>query len=847
MNKIANTIPWKISLVIILVLSACFLVSATRYIDYNTYEATLHLDGSYTTTTNPVNNFSVIGFVCANSACSSVSGELWGGEILNSGSDNHIQLTYPTNLQSSGYGVYFFKEGYVPWEIKATWWGTNPADPQGPYSKYLLKVEQCSAVVDNFSLINGVNPHQPLQIDVEAELDSDVTSALEHNGPLDYVPSEILEHYQIATRVIVQIINSTDDVVFEDYEDLMIEYSGKESVSFVWTPEVAGEYKAIVTSHITDEKCLEVLDMSVEKEFSVIDELEEMCYTLLNNLVFSDNMPKAGQEVSVYADKISNAVYGEDLTPLPTVIDVEIKKVNDTETNEVSFVVEANGDEFNPYTFSFPWTPEEQGLYTLTVQGVADNCPYEENLNETIIQEIFVYPEPSCYIDKDCGESYYEDNYCFAGDVYRDYFNPYCNDGECHLSVQPDFVEECEYGCKDGQCLEPECEIDEECGDDYYGENYCDNSRVVVDHYVPRCEGNECGIEKLTELVQECNEECVDGECTDEITCFENWECGIDGPFGDKYCSGQNSTQDFIDYTCKNPGTFESYCDESITPWIVEDCGAEAVTLPYCSEGNVAVDYLSYGCEGGECGLVSNVTEVQEYCLYGCEDAQCIEPPVECNQDSDCGEDGFIGEKYCICHTNVYQNYTEFSCNNPEEADSFCSSETKPVLVEECEYGCEDGQCKEPECNQDSDCGNESYSGNYCFADDVVRDHLVPDCENYTCQIANTTEIVEECTYGCENAKCIGPPGDDDDDDDDDSGGGGGTTKPNIPIEDTQEPSNAGTTVYLGNTNYSATGSVPLGKQSRSRSLMDLLTPAVLIFLVLILIIIILIIIVLAV
>jgi len=50
---------------------------------------------------------------------------------------------------------------------------------------------------------------------------------------------------------------------------------------------------------------------------------------------------------------------------------------------------------------------------------------------------------------------------------------------------------------------------------------------------------------------------------------------------------------------------------------------------------------------------------------------------------------------------NLYKNddfwrkYQEFSCLNAGTLDSFCTSEQEDRLVEECDYRCEDGECKD--------------------------------------------------------------------------------------------------------------------------------------------------------
>ena len=72
-------------------------------------------DNNSLTVMSTINNFNVLGFICSDNNCNGVSGSLWGGNTLNSGANTQISLTYPTILQPSGYGVYYFKSGYIPY------------------------------------------------------------------------------------------------------------------------------------------------------------------------------------------------------------------------------------------------------------------------------------------------------------------------------------------------------------------------------------------------------------------------------------------------------------------------------------------------------------------------------------------------------------------------------------------------------------------------------------------------------------------------------------------------------------------------------------------------------------
>ncbi|MCX6748925.1 MAG: hypothetical protein NT076_04945, partial [Candidatus Pacearchaeota archaeon] len=67
----------------------------------------------------------------------------------------------------------------------------------------------------------------------------------------------------------------------------------------------------------------------------------------------------------------------------------------------------------------------------------------------------------------------------------------------------------------------------------------------------------------------------------------------------------------------------------------------------------------------------------------------------KCSHDIECGTDSFIGNKYCI-NSDLYQNYADFSCSNPDTRNSNCINSTQPRLIEPCAYGCNNGACLQP-------------------------------------------------------------------------------------------------------------------------------------------------------
>jgi len=97
----------------------------------------------------------------------------------------------------------------------------------------------------------------------------------------------------------------------------------------------------------------------------------------------------------------------------------------------------------------------------------------------------------------------------------------------------------------------------------------------------------------------------------------------------------------------------------------------------------------------------------------------------ECEESIDCGTDDYVGDYFCS-EGNKVKNFETFACNNPGEEDSYCNSDIEEVIIDECEFGCVDGMCVIPSCEEDSDCDD---------ADDYTEDSCVnPGTDDSYCE-----------------------------------------------------------------------------------------------------------------
>ena len=386
----------------LILLIAVPVVSATRYVDYEFREGVISSAGSFTETSAPVTGVGAIGFVCADSNCNTVSDVLWSGAVINSGGSDAMQLTYPTTLQSNyGYAIYYYKDGYILWEQNPNWWGTDGSDPQGPYTKYLSKKENCHAPIDTFSVTNDARANIPLVINVSASLDATTYAAIHAAGVLGYVPPQILDQYSVDIRVTLTIYDENDNVVNQQVQDIEIPYSGSQRVEFSWTPTMEGDYTARVTTDVTDAKCSSSAVEESAKEFYVLpEEPRNICYTLLNNLATSDQFPSDGETISITATKISNyADDNYDLFAIPTGVVLNVIKQSTGQTvYQESNSLSSNANNEDPVGFDFDWAiTTGTGWYNISINGVANSalCNGLSNYGETVSETIYVDVKPN--------------------------------------------------------------------------------------------------------------------------------------------------------------------------------------------------------------------------------------------------------------------------------------------------------------------------------------------------------------------------------------------------------------------------------------------------------------------
>ena len=386
-DKMKNKILIGIFAFLMIILST--VVYADVPVDYALREATVLDSGDISYSTNSITDVNAIGFVCADEDCNDVTGTLWNGEVQTSGNSDILQLVYPTDLPESGYyAVFFYKEGYIPYGIKAYWHGNSGVQSS---TAYLSKKDVGRAPIDSFDVLNDVQPNVPLVMAIDSSLDGSTYAALSNSGYVGYRPSELEEYHSVETRISLKVYDDNDNVVYEDEQTVNIPYSGSERVEFTWTPEESGDYRVVATTFVTDSKFLTSEEQEVNSEFHVLEEdPNDMCYTLLNGLKVSNQFPRAGETVTISGNKISN--YADEnyvLTAVSTNLALEVADNSGAVVYSDTLTTNPNDNVVDKESFEFEWIPDQEGWHTILVTGIGSQCLGKENLAET--ERVIVY------------------------------------------------------------------------------------------------------------------------------------------------------------------------------------------------------------------------------------------------------------------------------------------------------------------------------------------------------------------------------------------------------------------------------------------------------------------------
>ena len=372
------------------------------------------------------------------------------------------------------------------------------------------------------------------------------------------------------------------------------------------------------------------------------------------------------------------------------------------------------------------------GQYTLRVQASIPNDATPQNNIAT--REITIMCG-ECNSDSDCDEDFYSGEYCSEDDVYRDFHNFSCVQRSCEENVRPELVETCNQECIDGECVDITCYKNTDCGiNGFTGNNYCSEEGIYEDFISYFCVNPGMANSYCrNETRSVFREQCEDGCLNGScISCFSDIECGTNSYIGENYCVEDDVYRNYKEFSCLNPGTKSSMCTDDTNPRLIEEC-ADACINGACVEIECKEDI--------ECndGTIYTVDKCEN---PGTADSYCTNTPINCAINADCGPTGFIQSEFCFAD-DVYKNYQESVCINPRTIDSYCNVMVEPRKV--------------------VDCGEDSigeWGVNFCVGDNVYRSRINVDmgCSALafcTDELNEETQLVEECADSCVRGACV--------------------------------------------------------------------------------------------
>lgn len=346
-----------------LVVLSLSLVSASVTVHYDFYKNIINEDGTVTYTTDTISDVNIVGFVCSSLNCSTVNSNFIPARNV-AGSD--VNLIYPTNLQSpNGYGVYFYKAGYIDWELAANWSGTGTVS--SPRKVYLAKMQTCNSPILDLSVLRETQKYKMIEINVSVGIDAKTHSAIRNAGPLDYSPTELAPYRNVNTSVTLEIRNSHGQLIRTEVKNILIPYSGSENVKFSYTFQENGTYDIRVYSDVVDAKCINSIRQTASSQTNVIENNKtNYSYSLIQNLAYTPINPKVNETMSFSFRTLSNYVDSSEVyNVLNTNVNASFYLNNNFLSSENIIVNGNNPTAFN--SFSFNKIFNQPGNYSLVV------------------------------------------------------------------------------------------------------------------------------------------------------------------------------------------------------------------------------------------------------------------------------------------------------------------------------------------------------------------------------------------------------------------------------------------------------------------------------------------------
>jgi len=286
--------------IFVVALLALNFLSAEAVVNYSVFTGLIQNNGDLTISVTPVSNFDYVGYVCLDASCATIGAQVPG--LTGHSNTNTLTAVFPTTLMNNnGYTIYVYKQGYIGW-IQKNMVRYGNSNLVSSTNFYLSKKLNGYAPINNLSVKRETEQYKPFEVNVSLDIDSSTYSAIQKN-----FISGIPLNEDVQTSVRMDVINSSNSVIYTQTQNININYSGTYQVHFDYPGfSQTGNYTIKVTTNVPDAKILNSQEMYAQANIVVVPQnLYNHSYSIINNFVYVPTFANVNQTVNFSLDALS--------------------------------------------------------------------------------------------------------------------------------------------------------------------------------------------------------------------------------------------------------------------------------------------------------------------------------------------------------------------------------------------------------------------------------------------------------------------------------------------------------------------------------------------------------------